>query len=89
MTSSQKLKEEGMSNHHNNNKEVNPQKRFQDEPYSKGDESTDRSGEGQSQDLSTIERVISGDGQKMDTVHPDELEMDRNDRIIEEIRDNS
>jgi hypothetical protein len=37
-------------------------------------------------DLAKVERAISGSGQKMDSVHPDDLEETRNDRIIEEER---
>ena len=38
-------------------------------------------------DLSKIQRSLNDEGQKMDSVHPDDLRLTRNDRIIEEGRD--
>jgi len=64
----------------------NPAKVYRDEMHDKGSTFTDTAAESKARDMAKVNKSLSGQGQKMDSVSPDELKPDRNDRIIEEER---
>lgn len=67
-----------------NRKEGNPQKAFREELNNKGSSLNDTPAESEARDEAKIEKVLTGQGQKMDTVAPDELQRDQ--AMEEEIR---
>lgn len=64
--------------------EGNPDKAYRDELSGKGSTFTDTSSESDARDRAKVEKVMQGDTQKIDSVHPDDLQDDDNSE--EEIR---
>lgn len=62
----------------------NPEKAYREELHNEGSSLTDSPAESEARDKAKIEKVLTGQGQKMDTVAPDELQQD--DISDEEIR---
>lgn len=56
--------------------EGNPDKAYRDELSAKGSTFTDTPSEAEARDKAKVEKVMHGDTQKMDSVHPDELQDD-------------
>ena len=69
------------------NKYDDPQKAYEQEKRYGGHELGESEEVENARDRAKVEKAVSGSGQKMDGVHPDQLEMDENDRIIEQTRD--
>jgi len=69
-----------------NNKTGNPEKVYREELNDKGSTFTDTNEESDARDMAKIEKSLTGHGQKMDSVHPDELEETHEDRMIEKER---
>lgn len=63
--------------------EGNPGKAYREELENKGSSFTDTPSETEARDKAKIEKVLTGQGQKMDTVAPDEL---NDEAMNEEIR---
>lgn len=64
----------------------NPAKAYNDQLNERGSELFDTPEEVKARDKAKVERAISGRGQKMDSVHPDDLKQTRNDEMIEQER---
>lgn len=63
-----------------------PAKVYNDEMNDKGNSFLDTDNESKARDMAKVNKALSGQGQKMDSVHPDDLRETRNDRIIEQER---
>ncbi|MBB1283682.1 hypothetical protein HRH25_04785 [Flavisolibacter sp. BT320] len=59
----------------------NPDKAYRDELANKGSTFTDTPSETDARDKAKVEKALSGESQKMDSVHPDEL-LDYDDEAI-------
>lgn len=66
----------------------NPEEAFRDELAGKGSTFTDTPSEADARDKAKVQKAISGQSQKMDTVHPDELNDDDMDEITRETLEN-
>jgi len=55
-------------------RKTDPDKVYNDELNNRGNELFDSEAEGNARDMAKIEKANSGSGQKMDSVHPDDLE---------------
>lgn len=66
----------------------NPDKAYRDELANKGSTFTDTPSEADARDKAKVEKALSGDSQKMDSVHPDELLDDDDDAIRRETLEN-
>ena len=66
----------------------NPDKVFAEELKGKGSVLTDTPSESEARDKAKVEKVLSGETQKMDTVHPDELLDDDDEGITRETLEN-
>ena len=62
----------------------NPEKTYRDELNEKGSTFTDTPSEAEARDKAKIEKVISGQSQKIDSVHPDDLQDDNDEEIRRE-----
>lgn len=63
-------------------KEGNPDKAYNDELDNKGSTFTDTPSETEARDKAKVEKVLTGQGQKMDTVAPDEFDDDVDEDAI-------
>jgi len=52
----------------------------------KGNSFLDTQKESKARDMAKVNKAIDEEGQKMDSVHPDDLKETRNDRMIEQER---
>lgn len=68
------------------NKIGNPEKAYREEMHDKGSTFSDTNAESAARDKAKIEKSLTGQGQKMDSVHPDELKESREDKMIERER---
>lgn len=59
----------------------NPDKAYQEELENKGSTFTDTPSETEARDKAKVEKALSGESQKMDSVHPDEL-LDNDEEAI-------
>ena len=59
----------------------NPDQAYRDELDNKGSSLTDTPSETEARDKAKVEKSLSGESQKMDSVHPDEL-MDDDDEAL-------
>lgn len=66
----------------------NPDKAYRDELEGKGSTFSDTPTESDARDKAKVEKVLSGETQKIDSVHPDELRDDENDDILRETLEN-
>lgn len=66
----------------------NPDKAYHDELAGKGSSFADTPSESDARDKAKVEKVVSGQTQKIDTVHPDELQDDDNEAMRRETLDN-
>lgn len=66
----------------NHKTEGNPGKAYREELAGKGSTFSDTPRESDARDKAKIEKVLSRDTQKMDTVHPDELKDDGDDEAV-------
>jgi hypothetical protein len=64
----------------------NPAKVYNDEMNDKGNTFLDTDKESKARDMAKVNKTLSGQGQKMDSVNPDDLKETRNDRMIEQER---
>jgi len=55
-------------------KKQDPDQVYQDELNNRGKEIFDTEREGDARDMAKIQKAITGQGQKMDSVHPDDLD---------------
>ena len=62
----------------------NPDQAYRDELAGKGSTFSDTPTESDARDKAKVEKALSGETQKIDSVHPDELKDDNNDDIIRE-----
>lgn len=69
-------------------KEGDPGGVFREELQNEGSIFTDTPSESDARDKAKVQKTISGQSQKMDTVHPDELEDDDMDEQIRETLQN-
>jgi hypothetical protein len=69
-------------------KEGNPDKAYRDELANKGSSLTDTPSESDARDKAKVEKAISGESQKIDTVHPDDLQDDNDEEIRRETLEN-
>lgn len=69
-------------------REGNPDKAYRDEMVEKGSSFTDTPTEADARDKAKVEKVLSGQGQKIDSVHPDELQDDSDEAIRRETLEN-
>jgi hypothetical protein len=63
-----------------------PAKVYNDEMNNKGNSFLDTDKESKARDMAKVNKALNGQGQKMDSVHPDDLKETRNDRMIEQER---
>lgn len=66
----------------------NPDKAYRDELGNKGSSFTDTPSEADARDKAKVEKVLSGETQKIDSVHPDELQDDDMDEMRRETLEN-
>ena len=66
----------------------NPDKAYRDELEGKGNTFSDTPTESDARDKAKVEKAVSGETQKIDSVHPDELRDDENDDILRETLEN-
>ena len=66
----------------------NPDQAYRDELAGKGSTFSDTPTESDVRDKAKVEKALSGETQKIDSVHPDELKDDNNDDIIRETLEN-
>jgi hypothetical protein len=64
----------------------NPAKAYNEEMNDKGNSFLDTQKESKARDMAKVNKAIDEEGQKMDSVHPDDLKETRNDRMIEQER---
>lgn len=69
-------------------KEGNPDKAYREELANKGSTFTDTPSEADARDKAKVEKALSGESQKMDSVHPDELLDDDDEAIRRETLEN-
>jgi hypothetical protein len=69
-------------------KEGNPNEVFREEMNNEGNMFTDTPTEADARDKAKVQKALSGESQKMDTVHPDELDDDDMDDITRETLEN-
>ncbi|NTS43585.1 hypothetical protein HRG84_22085 [Flavisolibacter sp. BT320] len=69
-------------------KEGNPEKAYRDELENKGSMLSDSPSESDARDKAKVEKALSGQSQKMDSVHPDELQDDDDEAIRRETLEN-
>lgn len=69
-------------------REGNPDKTYREELAGKGSSFADTPSESDARDKAKVEKVRSGQGQKIDSVHPDELQDDDVESIRRETLDN-
>lgn len=69
-------------------KEGNPDKAYNDELAGKGSTFTDTPSETEARDRAKVEKSLSGESQKIDSVHPDDLMDDDTDEMRREMLDN-
>lgn len=62
----------------------NPEKAYRDELHEKGSSFTDTPSEAEARDKAKVEKALSGQSQKIDSVDPDELQDDSDDEIRRE-----
>lgn len=65
-----------------------PDKAYRQERENKGSTFTDTPTEADARDKAKVDKVLSGESQKMDTVHPDELQDDNIDEMRRETLEN-
>lgn len=65
-----------------------PDQAYQDELAGKGSMFTDTPSEADARDKAKVEKALTGQSQKMDSVHPDELKDDDMDDMIRETLEN-
>lgn len=66
----------------------NPDKAYREELDNKGSSFADTPSEADARDKAKVEKVISGQTQKIDSVHPDELQDDNMDEMRRETLEN-
>lgn len=66
----------------------NPEKAYRDELENKGSMVSDTPSESDARDKAKVEKALSGESQKMDSVHPDELLDDDDEAIRRETLEN-
>jgi hypothetical protein len=66
----------------------NPDQAYNDERNEKGSTFTDTPSEADARDKAKVDKVLSGDTQKIDTVHPDELMDDNDEEMLRETLEN-
>lgn len=66
----------------------NPDKAYREELANEGSSFTDTPSEADARDKAKVEKVVSGEGQKIDSVHPDELQDDNIDEMRRETLEN-
>ncbi|WP_121354261.1 hypothetical protein [Flavisolibacter nicotianae] len=69
-------------------REGNPDKAYRDELAGKGSSLTDTPSESDARDRAKMEKARGGQGQKIDGVHPDELQDDDGESIRRETLEN-
>lgn len=69
-------------------KQGDPEKAYRDELAGKGSTFTDTPSEADARDKAKVEKSLTGQSQKIDTVHPDELKDDDIDEITRETLEN-
>jgi hypothetical protein len=69
-------------------KEGNPDQAYRDELAEKGSTFTDTPSETEARDKAKVEKALTGQSQKIDTVHPDDLQDDNMDAITRETLEN-
>ena len=62
----------------------NPEEVYRQELNNEGTQFTDTPSEADARDKAKVQKALSGESQKMDTVHPDELNDDDMDEITRE-----
>ena len=70
------------------NKTGNPDKAYRQELENKGSTFSDTPTEADARDKAKVEKVLAGETQKIDSVHPDELQDDDVDEIRRETLEN-
>jgi hypothetical protein len=70
------------------NREGDPEKAYRDELNNKGNAFTDNPEEADARDKAKVEKALTGQSQKIDSVHPDELNDDDMDDMIRETLEN-
>ena len=73
---------------HNNpdNKTGNPEKAFREELNDRGSSFSDTNAESDARDKAKIVKSLSGQGQKMDSAHPDDIQEGSVEEMIERER---
>ena len=69
-------------------KEGNPEKAYRDELDGKGSTFSDTPSEADARDRAKVEKSLTGQSQKIDSVHPDDLDDDDLDEIARETLEN-
>jgi hypothetical protein len=79
-----------MDNHNlgSDRKDGNPKEVFREELRNEGSMFTDTPAESDARDKAKVQKALTGQSQKIDTVHPDELKDDDMDDIIRETLEN-
>lgn len=70
-------------NKNSNDQTGNPEKTFRDELHDKGSTLSDTPAESDARDKAKIAKSLTGQGQKMDSVHPDEIREGKTEEMID------
>jgi hypothetical protein len=69
-------------------KEGNPDQTYRDELAGKGSTFSDTPSEADARDKAKVEKALTGQSQKIDSIHPDELKDDDMDDMLRETLEN-
>lgn len=69
-------------------REGNPDKAYQDELAGKGSAFLDTPSEADARDKAKVEKSLTGQSQKIDSIHPDDLKDDDSDEMLRETLEN-
>jgi len=67
--------------------EKDPEQTYRDEMHDRGHAIFDNEAQGDARDRAKMDKALGGQGQKIDSAHPDDLQPDQNDLNIEKERE--
>lgn len=67
-----------------NEERGNPEKAYSDEMNERNSNAMDTNAESDARDLAKVSKSIEGTNQKMDSVHPDDMQNDEDDNALKE-----
>lgn len=70
-----------------NEEHGNPERTYHEEMNNRGNHIADTNHESEARDLAKVNKSIAGENQKIDSVHPDDLQDDSDDYALRETED--